>query len=141
MRRAMRASLSPFATLRSTRGLRSRRIVNADILPSIESMAAANHEPRADGIPQRQHESGVSTIGMTHLYRPVLLLGCQFGLREPGQLLIRLGDGEQGVLVGTIAQLIRAATRVLSALSPMRWVVRPRCWRSDQAQDPAHNEA
>ena len=78
---------------------------------------------------------------MTHLYRPVLLLGCQFGLREPGQLFIRLGDGEQGVLVGTIAQLIRAATRVLSALSPMRWVVRPRCWRSDQAQDPAHNEA
>src|SRR5262245_60267860 len=65
MRRAIRASLSPFATLRSTRGVRSRRIVNADILPSIESMAAANHEPRADGIPQRQHESGVSTIGIS----------------------------------------------------------------------------
>src|SRR5262245_34113944 len=71
MRRAIRASLSPFATLRSTRGVRSRRIVNADILPSIESMAAANHEPRADGIPQRQHESGVSTIGIKYSWPPL----------------------------------------------------------------------
>jgi hypothetical protein len=65
----MRASLSPFATLRSTIGLRSRRIDSADILPSIESMVAANHEPGADGIPQPPQESGVSTDGISRQFR------------------------------------------------------------------------
>jgi hypothetical protein len=58
------------ASLRSTVGVRSRRIDSADILPSIESMAGENHEPGADGIPQRR-ESGVSTGGM----RPARLVG------------------------------------------------------------------
>src|SRR4029434_9648656 len=59
MRRVMRASLSPLASLRSTVAVRSRRIDSADILPSIESMAGENHEPGADGILPRPQESGV----------------------------------------------------------------------------------
>jgi hypothetical protein len=61
----MQASLSPFASLRSTAGVRSRRIDSADILPSIESIQGGNHEPGADGIPQRPQESGVPTVGMS----------------------------------------------------------------------------
>src|SRR5262245_36007628 len=66
MRRVMRASLSPLARLRSTLGVRSRRIDSADILPSIESMVGGNHEQDADGILQREQQSGEATVGITH---------------------------------------------------------------------------
>ena len=54
----------PWRACAAPSGVRSRRIESADILPSIESLAAGNHESRADGIPQRPLESGVSTGGM-----------------------------------------------------------------------------
>src|SRR5258706_13666524 len=68
MRRATRASGSVFASLRSTAGVRSRRIESADILPSIESMTTGNHDLAAQGIALRQHESSLSTDGIR---RPV----------------------------------------------------------------------
>ena len=62
----MRASLSIFASLRSTVGVRSRRIDSANIFPSKRIMAGGNHEPSPYGIPQRPHESVISTGGITH---------------------------------------------------------------------------
>jgi hypothetical protein len=66
----MRASGSAFASLRSTAGVRSRRIESARILPSIESTMQGNHTHEAQGISRRQHESGVSADGMTSAVPP-----------------------------------------------------------------------
>src|SRR5215467_2970389 len=65
MRRAMRPSLSALASLRSTLGVRSRRIDSADMLPSSESITEGDHEPDLDGIPQRPQESGVPSDGIS----------------------------------------------------------------------------
>ena len=64
MRRPMRASGSAFASLRSTAGVRSRRIESAHILPTIESTTQGSHTHEVQGTSRRQHESGVSADGI-----------------------------------------------------------------------------